>query len=383
MKRLMIATPLVALAVLLLSTPDASAFGRRKKHCAEDCAPGCAPAPMNVTWVEQTVTAYRTEWRTRQVPVEVSRPVERIEVKKEKRTVIVPTWVTEKSTVSEVVPTWVTEKSTVTEVVPTWVTEKRTERVVVPTWVREKQTVTEVVPTWVKEKQTVREVVPTVVKEKVNQTVWQANWVKETHYRNVCRPVTSVVNRPVVRCRMVSVACVDPCTGCAYTSCRPETYVENVPCTVVNYVTEQQPIEVTVNRPRAVQQQVEVNVCRYVTQERPVEVMVCRHVTQSRPVEVMVCKHVTQERPVEYRVCKHVTQQRPVEYRVCKYVTQQRPVEYQVCKHVSKTEDVNVSYVHTDWKKETVMRTEHYCERVPYQTTVRVPVCVPTPPCAY
>ena len=49
----------------------------------------------------------------------------------------------------------------------------------------------------------------------------------------------------------------------------------------------------------------------------------------------------------------------------------------------TKTEEVNVSYVHTEWKKEKVMRTEHYCERVPYQTTVRVPVCVPAPPCAY
>jgi hypothetical protein len=380
MKRLLMATPVVALALLLVSTPDASAFGRRKGHY-DDCAPAYAPAPTCVTWVEQTVTAYRTEWKTRQVPVEVSRPVERVEIKKEKRTVIVPTWVTEKSTVTEVVPTWVTEKSTVTEsvptwvtekstvteVVPTWVTEKRTERVVVPTWVKEKQTITEVVPTWVKETRTVRETVPTWVKEKVTRTVWKPEYVKETHYRTVCRPVTSVVHRPVVRCRMVPVACVDPCTGCSYTSCRPETYVEQVPCSVVNYVSEQQPFEVTVNRPRAVQEQVEVNVCKYVTQERPVEVMVCKHVTQSRPVEVNVCKHVTEERPVEVRVCK--------------YVTQQRPVEYQVCKHVSKTEEVDVRYVHVDWKKETVMRTEHYCERVAYQTTVKVPVCVPAPVC--
>ena len=39
MKRLMLVAPIVALAVLLVSTPDASAFGRRKKHCAEECAP--------------------------------------------------------------------------------------------------------------------------------------------------------------------------------------------------------------------------------------------------------------------------------------------------------------------------------------------------------
>src|SRR5438067_4667408 len=245
MNRLMMATPVAVLALLLVSTPDASAFGRRKGHCIEDYAPACAPAPTCVTWVEQTVTAYRTESRSRQVPVEVSVPTERVEFRKEQQTVVVPTWVTEKSTVTEVVPTWVTEKSTVTEVVPTWVTEKstvtevvptwvtekRTEQVVVPTWVKERQTITEVVPTWVKEKQTVREVVPTWVPEKINRTVWKPEYVKETHYRPVCPPVTSVVNRPVVRCRMVSVACVDPFTGCAYTTCPPETYVENVPTT--------------------------------------------------------------------------------------------------------------------------------------------------------
>ena len=37
---------------------------------------------MSVTWVEQTVTAYRTEWQSRQVPVEVTTPVQRVEVKK-------------------------------------------------------------------------------------------------------------------------------------------------------------------------------------------------------------------------------------------------------------------------------------------------------------
>ena len=70
MKRLLMVTPVVVLALLLVSTPDASAFGRRNKHCAEEYAAAseCAPAPMSVTWVEQTVTAYRTEWHRARCP---------------------------------------------------------------------------------------------------------------------------------------------------------------------------------------------------------------------------------------------------------------------------------------------------------------------------
>src|SRR5215216_2779544 len=77
MKRLLLITPVVALAASLLCTPEASAFGRRKKG-HDDCAPAyvSAHAPSTcVTWVDQVVTNWRTEWRTVQVPVTVNRPV--------------------------------------------------------------------------------------------------------------------------------------------------------------------------------------------------------------------------------------------------------------------------------------------------------------------
>jgi hypothetical protein len=65
MKRLLMTAPVVALVVLLVCTEDASAFGRRRQ-CNEPCPPPCAPA---VNWVEQVVTCFRMEWRTRQVRV--------------------------------------------------------------------------------------------------------------------------------------------------------------------------------------------------------------------------------------------------------------------------------------------------------------------------
>src|SRR5262249_39228855 len=111
MKRLLQVAPLAALAALLVATPDANAFVRRRQ-CAEECAPAySAPcAPMSVTWVEQEVTAYRVEWRTREVPVEV----------------MVATWVPKKETIEEMVATWVPKKETIEERVATWVPKKET-----------------------------------------------------------------------------------------------------------------------------------------------------------------------------------------------------------------------------------------------------------------
>src|SRR5262249_49796893 len=150
------------------------------------------------------------------------------------------------------------------------------------------------------------EMVPTWVKEKAERTNWKDNWVKEKYYRYVCRPVTSVVSRPVVRCRMVPHTCVDPCTGCTYTTCRPETYVENVPCTVVNYVQERQPYEVTVNRPTPVKEMVDVQVCRYVSKKRDIEYQVCQYVPRKRDVTYQVCQYVPRKRDVTYQVCQYV-----------------------------------------------------------------------------
>lgn len=50
--------------------------------CAAECTPAaCAPAPCApATYVEKTVTCYRTEWRERDVPCTVNRVVQHVEI---------------------------------------------------------------------------------------------------------------------------------------------------------------------------------------------------------------------------------------------------------------------------------------------------------------
>jgi hypothetical protein len=63
--RAILAVGLAAAALGLAATP-AFAFGHHKA----DCAPGdCCPPQMTVTFVEQTVTDYKLEWKTRDVEV--------------------------------------------------------------------------------------------------------------------------------------------------------------------------------------------------------------------------------------------------------------------------------------------------------------------------
>jgi hypothetical protein len=61
--RLLLVAGLAASALSLAAGP-ALGFGHRHKDCAteESCAP-----QMTVTWVEQTVTEYKTEWKTRDI----------------------------------------------------------------------------------------------------------------------------------------------------------------------------------------------------------------------------------------------------------------------------------------------------------------------------
>jgi hypothetical protein len=139
----------------------------------------------------------------------------------------------------------------------------------------------------------------------VNRPVFHTETVKQTctilvpEYHNEKRVVTYFRSVPreieceALRCRAIPVTVCDPCTGCQYTTCRYETYVEKVKRTVLECVPE--PREIT------------VRVCSYRPQEMTYD------------VRRVVC----------------------------------------------------------EWKTETVVRKQYYCEMVPYQTTVRVPVCVP------
>ena len=76
-------------------------------------------------------------------------------------------------------------------------------------------------------------------------TVLVPEWKPVTKTITVLTPVPKVVERDVVCCRMVPVTLCDPCTGCPYTVCKPETYVQKVKYTVTECVPT--PKEVTYN----------------------------------------------------------------------------------------------------------------------------------------
>ena len=61
---------------------------------------------------------------------------------------------------------------------------------------------------------------------------------------NTLRP--RVIEKEVTCCKMVPVAVKDPCSGCVYTVCKPETYVTKVQCTVYDCVPVEKKYTVTV-----------------------------------------------------------------------------------------------------------------------------------------
>jgi len=272
MKKLALAG--MALLAIGLLAQDSRAHHGRRGGGGGDCAPAYAPGPgcaMTVVWQEQEVVTYQPKYTTTKVKVKVYRQVTR-----EKK---VP--YTYYETVTNVVPTKYT--ATVYECVTNKVPYEYD--VMVP------------------------KVTPTVV--------------EQTFYRCVQQPVVTQV--PV--CRMVPTQCVDPCTGCAYTVCRP--------------VTVMQPVTQYVSRLQPYTQKVTVNVCTYVPSRQKA----------FRLESSMVPKKVTYE------------------------------VNVVQCNQVER-KGVAVQY-YCDTVEDTVEQPVTTCEMVQVRVRVRVPVCVPVapPPC--
>jgi hypothetical protein len=153
-------------------------------------------------------------------------------------------------------------------------------------------------------------------------TVLVPHIVKTKRLVTTYQCVTKVVQEHVTCCRTIRVPVVDECGHCRY-------------------------------------------VCQTVTETRPV----CRTVVERIPVqrEVEVCQTVCDrvEKKGVRLVCKTVTVPQEVTVNVCSYKTEKKSGVRIVCEVVP----------------EKVKRKVQICTMVPYQQTIRVPVCVPTPGC--
>jgi hypothetical protein len=71
--------------VMLAAAGSAHAFGHLTASCDAPCNGLCTPR-MSVTWVEQTITDYKTEWEKKPIEVWVEQPVTKVVPKTYKRT---------------------------------------------------------------------------------------------------------------------------------------------------------------------------------------------------------------------------------------------------------------------------------------------------------
>lgn len=302
----------VLAGLLAVPLPPAAAgwSHRLGKHAV---APACP-----IGWEEKTVTACRPEYKTRVVPVVVTRTVKKVIEEPYQYTEYVAVSVPEKRTV--------TSYQCVTREVP------YTYTVQVPVVHAEKRTVTtyQCVTRQVPYTYTVK--VPVVLTEK--RTVTECVSVPETIVREV----------PVRRLRKVQIA--DPCTGCTHTSlkwlseCRTEKKV------VVHKVPQTREIE--------------VKVCSYRTEERTGTKLVHEKVAVQKEITVQVCSHRTEQRTGTQRLQERVP------------VTQEITVQVAKCQPVEKTGTKR--RIVCEQVQETIQTTEKYLECVPYTKTLKVPV---------
>lgn len=130
------------------------------------------------------------------------------------------------------------------------------------TWVE--KTVTCYKPTWKDRDVTCTIMKPVQHTEMVKQSckVMVPVWSERTESCMVPTYVPRQVEREVVCCRMVPVCVTDPCTGCSYMTCKPETYTRKEVCTVMDCV--------------PVKKEYTVKVCNYKPETKTLEVPLVR-----------------------------------------------------------------------------------------------------------
>jgi hypothetical protein len=305
--------------------------------------------PAMPAYTEQKVTAYKAVVKTREVKRDVMRMVTKdiqepytywecvATTTPEKRVDTIHKLVTKEVPVSYTVsvPVVTQEKRKVTVMTNVSKEVPFTHTVCVPVVTQEKRKVTVMTNVSKEVPYTYTACVPVVTRQKVKQTVMTC--------------VQEEVVRQIPVCRMASVQCVDPCTGCVYTVCRP--------------VTEMQTIKGMVSRWVPTEREVEADVTTWKHEERKGTRLVWECVPQEREVLVNVCTWQQQERKGTRLVCETVPEKREYTVNVVRYQN--------VEKKGTRTRRV------CEWVKETVPVTETYTEWVAYETTVQVPTFAP------
>jgi hypothetical protein len=155
---------------------------------------------------------------------------------------------------------------------------------------------------------------------------------------------------------------------------KPEWKEREVKCTVNRMVTRTEVVPVKCNIMVPVwtdQKQTQVFYKR-VPKEVEREVTTCHMV---RDCVVDPCTGCTRT------VCRPEYSTQKVKCTIWECIPEKRDVTVRVCSWKPEERTVETRRVICEWKPETITRKERYCEMVPYQTTVKVPVCVPAPAC--
>jgi len=172
------------------------------------------------------------------------------------------------------------------------------------------------------------------------------------------------------------------CVTCCYTvtwvdqvvtCCKPEWRERDVTCTVVRVI----PREVVEQRKICVMVPVYTDVRKTITVCRAVPREVVSNVTCCRMVPVTCTDPCT---GCCYTCCKPEYYTTQVKSIVCDYVQEPRDIVCRVCSYTPQERVIECRRIVCDYKPETVVRKERFCVMVPYQTTIKVPVC--TPVCA-
>lgn len=298
-------------------------------------------------------TKYRTENRIKTVTVQVCKP--RLEERTRTYTVLVPEKRTK--TVNYVVckPVWETKTREFVVQIPVWneVEEKYT--VKVPVWKNVEQTYTVKVPVWTEQEREYTVLVPILEKRSATRTVTK------------CVPTSE---KRTVRCdqghwetQIVEVPCRSSCGGCGHCNrcCKP---VSRTVCRRV-WV------------PNVVEKEIDVTVYKRVTEEIPCEytVRVCKPETRTETVKV--CSYKDEQRTCVKKVCSYKDEVRTCKKRVCSYKPETRTETYKVCHYVNEKKSREVAYTVCVPEKRTEKYSVTVYDRVPEEREVTYKVCIP------